>query len=114
MSLAKQDKPDNAKVFNLLVAICKIVDEEGNQTPYLLSIGEKAETIAEAFEQHLDSAQEALLELIEVAKEYDEVHKRRKQSDLSDEAFTTLIFLEKSEVPRAEEIAKDSSVVFEK
>ena len=113
MGMAQQDKPDNVKVFNLLVAIRKIVEEKGNQTPYLLSICEKAEKIAEAFEEHLDSAQEALLELIEIAKEYDEVRKRRKETNLSDEAFMTLIHLEKSGVEGAEKIAADSSVVFE-
>ncbi len=79
IALAEQDKPNNVKVFNLLVAIRKIVDEEGNQTPYLISIGEKAETIAEAFEEHLDTALEALFKLIEVVEEYKEIQKRHKQ-----------------------------------
>ncbi len=113
IALAEQDKPNNVKVFNLLVAIRKIVDEEGNQTPYLISIGEKAETIAEAFEEHLDTALEALFKLIEVVEEYKEIQKRHKQTDLSDEAFTTLIYLEKSGVTEAQKIARESAQLFD-
>lgn len=112
-ALAEQDKPENVKIFNLLVAIRKIVEEESVNTPYLISIGEKAQTIAEAFEEHLDSAQEALLKLIEVVEEYEEVQKRRKQTDLSDEAFTTLIYLEKSGIKEAQKISRESAQLFD-
>jgi type I restriction enzyme, R subunit len=111
--LVEQDKPDTVKVFNLLIAIRKIVEEKGGEMPYLLSIGERAETIAEAFEQRLNTAQGALEELNRVIEHLDRIEKRRERSDLSRESFSTLVFLERRGVKDAEKIAKETSGAFE-
>jgi hypothetical protein len=49
-NLADQDKPDAVKVFNLVIAIRRLVEEEAARMPYLVSIEERAEAVAEAFE----------------------------------------------------------------
>jgi type I restriction enzyme R subunit len=112
-SLADQDKPDTVKVFNLLIAIRKLVEDKVDRMPYLLSIGERAEAIAEAFEQHLTDAQKALLDLIGVVEDLEKAEELRNKSDLPDEAFATYFFLEGRGIEGAEEIARESSGAFE-
>jgi len=49
--LAASTTPDTVKVFNLLKSITQAVAEKGRQAPYLLSIGEMAERIAQAYQE---------------------------------------------------------------
>jgi type I restriction enzyme R subunit len=112
-SLAHQDKPDTVKVFNLLISIRKLVEEKVDRMPYLLSIGERAEAIAEAFEQHLTDAQKALLDLTGVVEDLEKAEELRNRSDLPDEAFAAYFFLEGRGVGGAEKIARESSEAFE-
>ncbi len=112
-ALAGQDKPDTVKVFNLLIAIRKLVEEKGEDMPYLLSIGERAESLAEAFEQRLITAQEALSEWNKVIENLDRIEERRKETDLSRESFSALVFLETRGVRDAEDIARSTSGAFE-
>lgn len=111
--IAEKDQPDTVKVFNLLIAVRKLVQDKVDQMPYLLSIGERAEAIAEAFEQHLTDAQKALLELSGVVEEIERAEEIRQKSDLSDEAFAAYFFLEGRGVKGAEKIAQESSTAFE-
>lgn len=112
-ALAGQDKPDTVKVFNLLIAIRNLVEEKGAEMPYLLSIGEKAEALAEAFEQRLITAQEALSEWNKIIEGLDRIEERRKETDLSKESFSTLVFLETRGVKGAEDTARETSGAFE-
>jgi type I restriction enzyme R subunit len=112
-NLADREKPDTVKVFNLLVAIRRFVEDEAARMPYLISIGERAEAVAEALEQRLSTTQEALAELTQVVEELERAEERRRQSDLSYEAFAALLFLEKSGVGQADEVAEASSKAFE-
>lgn len=111
--LAEKDQPDTVKVFNLLIAVRKLVEEKVNQMPYLLSIGERAEAIAEAFEQHLSDAQKALLELLGVVEEIERAEELRNKSDLPYEAFAAHFYLEGKGVKGAEKIARETSAAFE-
>ncbi len=111
--LAGQDKPDTVKVFNLLIAIRKLVEEKGEEMPYLLSIGQRAEAMAEAFEQRLNTAQQSLEELAKVIEDLGRIEERRKGTDLSLESFSTLVFLETKGVKSAEEIARETSSAFD-
>ncbi len=111
--LAGQDKPDTVKVFNLLIAIRKLVEEKGEEMPYLLSIGQRAEALAEAFEQRLNTAQQSLEELAKVIEDLGRIEERRKGTDLSRESFSTLVFLETKGVKSAEEIARETSSAFD-
>jgi type I restriction enzyme R subunit len=111
--LVNQNKADTVKVFNLLISIRKLVEEQASRMPYLISIGERAEAIAEAFEEHLSDAQKALAELTQVVEELEQAEERRKQSDLPDEAFAALLFLERSGVDGGDEVAEASSKAFE-
>lgn len=111
--LAEQDRPETIKIFNLLMAIRKIVEDKSAQMPYLVSIGERAETIAEAFEQRLSTTREALDELHRLVEDLNVAQERRKRSDLSDEAFSAYVYMEGRGVGGAEKIARETSRAFQ-
>lgn len=112
-NLAAKEQSDTVKVFNMLIAIRKLVEEKVDEMPYLASIGERAEKIAEAFEQHIKDANESLLDLLEAVEELDRAEERRKESDLASEPFAVYVLLENRKVPKAEEIAGEVSAAFE-
>lgn len=110
--LAKQDNPETVRIFNLLKTIRKIVEEKGVQLPYLIPIGERAEAVAEAFEDRQDTTQETLRKLYELAGEYDRAESERKKSDLPDEAFAVFWYLKSAGVEGAEQVAREASAAF--
>ena len=86
--IAQRHQPQTVKVFNLLNSILKKVEEEGGKKPFLISIGERAEKIVEAFKQRQISTQEALSQLEEEIRKINEAEKEAVQSSLSTEGFT--------------------------
>jgi type I restriction enzyme R subunit len=111
--ITQTDKPDIVKVFNL----AKIIDQEvrfkAAQAPYLLSIGERAEQIAEAFQQHLIGTQEALDELIELLKEARRAEQEQQDSGLGLDAFSVAWLLNKDGVGGAVEIGAAMEEAFQ-
>lgn len=68
-ALAQEDQPDTVKVFNLLMAIDQLAHEEAYREPYLLSIGDKAKEIAQAFEDRQKTTAETLEALRKLIQE---------------------------------------------
>ncbi|MFQ5873576.1 MAG: type I restriction endonuclease subunit R, partial [Dehalococcoidia bacterium] len=112
--IASGEKPNTVKVFNLIKAFYKLVVEKGSQRPYLIPIGERAEQIAKAFEERQLSTQEALRYLEELVREYKVAEQSRQQSDLSPEGFAVFWFLKREDIPKAEEVAHEISIAFDR
>jgi type I restriction enzyme R subunit len=74
--LATGKSPETVRVLNVLKTIRTLVEQKGAQLPYLIPIGERAEAIAEAFEQRQKTTQEALQELYKLAEEYEKADDR--------------------------------------
>lgn len=85
--IAGSDQPDAVKVFNLLKAVQQVVEEKAKEEPYLISIGEKAQEIAKAFEDRQQTTQETLTDLEKLVQAYQQAQKERGQSRLTSEAF---------------------------
>ena len=94
------------KVFNLLKALEQMVQEKAQEQPYLISIGDKAEEIAQAFEDRQKTTQDTLSELDKIVAELRKAQQERDTSELSPEAFAVFWYLQKDEVPKAKEIAQ--------
>jgi type I restriction enzyme R subunit len=105
--ISKSGQPDTVKMFNLLKSIGQKVHDEGAQAPYLFTIGERAEAIAEAFKQRQFSTQEALKQLEELIREINEAQREQAERGISGEAFATLWILKQEGIPisQAEEVA---------
>lgn len=112
--LAAEEAPDVVKVFNLLKAIRQIVEQQGSEQPYLISIGERAEAIVRAFEERQITTQEALRQLVEgPVQEYQQAEAARKASDLSPEAFAVYWLLNQQGVVNSESAARQVAAVLE-
>ncbi|MEK7280801.1 MAG: type I restriction endonuclease subunit R, partial [Chloroflexota bacterium] len=106
--ISESSQPDTVKVFNLLKSIGQKVQDEAVRTPYLFTIGERAEAVAEAFKQRQFSTQEALKQLEELIKEINEAEREQAERGLSGEAFATLWILKQgvTSIDVAENVAK--------
>ena len=111
--IAASEKPTTIKVFNLLKAIHEIVERDSRQEPYLLSIGDKAVQIAQAFEDRQESTQKTLEELEQLLSEYRQAQQRRAETEFTPEAFAVFWLLQREGVGSADEVAKAAAAAFE-
>jgi type I restriction enzyme R subunit len=112
--IARSGKPDTVKVFNLLKSIENKIDRDLARAPYLLSIGERAALIAEAFKQRQISTQEALKRLEELIHEINEAEQEQAERNISAESFAVFWLLKREGVARAEAVALEMATVFNK
>ena len=110
--IAESQQPDTVKVFNLLKSIEKAVREQAGVSPYLLSIGERAEAIAEAFKQRQVSTQEALSQLEYLTGEINEARREQAERNISAESFTVYWLLKTAGVEAAEAVAAKTQDAF--
>jgi type I restriction enzyme, R subunit len=92
-AIAKQKQSDTVKVFNLLKALANLVNAKAGGEPYLISIGDRAQEIAEAFESRQMTTQQALDLLEKLIAELKVAEKDRDATGLSPEAFAVFYVL---------------------
>ncbi|NLV44623.1 MAG: HsdR family type I site-specific deoxyribonuclease [Candidatus Hydrogenedentes bacterium] len=111
-AIASGNKPDTVKIFNLLKAIHDLVLTGAGEAPYLLSIGEQAEKVAQAFEQRQTTTQQALDLLEKLIAKLRNAEQERKATGLMPEAFAVYYFLQSEEVPNAMTVAREAEQAF--
>jgi len=113
--IVDKETPDAIKVINLLKTLHDAVERDRTIRPYLISIGERASDIAEAFRNRQMTTEDALTAAEQLAREAIDAGKAQEDSGLGQEAFAVQWFLRgkgiKDEV--AEEIAKAAGIAFE-
>ncbi len=100
--IARSGQSDTVKIFNLLKSIGQKVQDEAIKAPYLFTIGERAEAIAEAFKQRQFSTQQALKQLEELINEINEAEREQAERGISGEAFAALWILKQEGIAIAE------------
>ena len=111
--ISASDKPATVKVFNLLKAIHDIVERDAHQEPYLISIGDKAEQIAQAFEARQQTSQQVLDGLERLRAELRQAQQRRVEMELSPEAFAVYWVLHTDGIAQAQDVAQAAAAAFE-
>ncbi len=111
--IAEADTPDTVKVFNLIKSLHDLVAEKGQQQPYLISIGDKAEEVARAFEDRQKTTQETLQELERLVQELKDAEAQRDETELTPEAFAVFWMLKRSDLNGALDVAKQAATAFE-
>jgi type I restriction enzyme R subunit len=111
--IAAQEQPDTVKVFNLLKNLHQLVQDKAGQQPFLVSIGDKAEEIARAFQDRQKTTQDTLSELENLLRQLAEAEKRQAETDLTPDAFAVFWLLERQGVPKALEVAQGVASAFE-
>ncbi len=95
-------KPPTVEVFNLIKSIREKVADEAAAKPFLLSIGERAEAVIEAFQARQQTAQQALEALKTLIDEINTAEHEFAQQGLAAETFTVYWLLHQHRgVPKA-------------
>ena len=84
---------DTVKVLNLRKLLQKKVIDESESKPFLISIGERAEAVAEAYENRQLTTQQVLIEFGELAEGYTRASIERSQMDLDENAYAVYTIL---------------------
>ncbi len=94
--ITESHQSDTVKIFNLLKSIQQKVSNEGLAKPYLLSIGERAEAIAELFKERQEATEVVLKKLEDITHEMIEAEREQAEADVSVAAFTVFWLLKQS------------------
>ena len=85
--LKDSDTSDTTKILNLRKILVQTVQQDGLSQPFLLSIGDRAEKLAEAYEDRQLTTQQALLEFEKLAREATEADAERQRLGLDENTF---------------------------
>ena len=83
----QSDASDAVKVQNLRKVLYKTVTEEGRSKPFLISIGERAEAVAEAYENRQMATQDVLAEFRRLVEEYAHAARESEQLNMDENTF---------------------------
>jgi type I restriction enzyme R subunit len=111
--IGEADQPDTVKVFNLLKALNRMVEEKAKEEPYLVNIGDRAEEVARAFEDRQQTTKDTLRELERLVQELKDAEARRDEANLNPEAFAVYWYLDRAGVADAEKVAREAATAFE-
>ncbi len=103
---------ENGKVINLVKSLTTSASERGEKEPYLISIGERAESIMTALEDRQISTGEAMARIENLMEERIKAEKARQESGLDPETFEVFWFLQHEKIPNATMLAKEISAVY--
>ncbi len=112
--IAASDQTDTVKVFNYAKSIQALVDDQGGLAPYMISIGERAATVIQAYQERQLTTQQTLARLEDIIREINKAEVERANMDLPGAAFAVYWTLHRQGMPKAREAAKYMDRVFRK
>lgn len=86
-AIKDSDSSDTTKILNLRKILGVKVEEEAGSKPFLLSIGERAEALAEAYEDRQLTTQQALLAFEQLAGDYVGAEEERQRLGIDVNTF---------------------------
>ena len=92
----QSDASNTVKVQNLRKVLYKTVTNEGRSKPFLISIGERADAVVEAYENRQITTHEALVLFTELVAEIGQASSERIQLDLDENAFAVYTVLRRA------------------
>jgi len=92
-ALRDSDASDTTKVLNLRKILKSVVKDVGEAKPFLTSIGERAEALAEAYEERQLTTQQALLQFENLAQEYVNADAERQRLKVDENTYAVLTVL---------------------
>ena len=111
--IEQSDASETVKVLNLQKALRWKVVDESKSKPFLISIGDRAEAAAEAYENRQLTTQDLLAELMRTAKEYATAAREQEQMGLDDNSFAVYTVLRSTIRDVTPEQAQAVNQVFE-
>ncbi len=104
-ALKDSKSSSNIKVINLINSIIKTATDEGDDSPYLKPIGERAEAIQEAFDNRQVTALDALRKVEALIREVLEARKQQEETGFDINTFTIYWLLKQEDVKWFEKLA---------
>lgn len=112
--LKEGDASDTTKILNLRKILVTTVAEDGLAKPFLISIGDRAQKLAEAYENRQLETQQALLEFEKLAREAVEAEAERQKLGLDENTFAVYKVVAVDSPGCTPDEAKALSTLFEK
>ncbi len=109
--LADSAKPSVVKVFNLLKTITETVDQQAAAEPFLISIGQRAQQVIDAYQQRQLSTEDALNQLRELFAEILRARAASRSEGLDRLAFSLFWELQRNGVAGAKQVAVSAEEV---
>ena len=89
----QSDTSDTVKVLNLQKVLHRTVANEGSSKPFVISIGDRAEAVTEAYESRQMATQDVLAEFRKLAEEYARAARESDHLGLNDNTFAVYTVL---------------------
>lgn len=89
----QSDVSDTVKVLNLRKALRQTVTDQGRSNPFLIPIGERAEAVAEAYENRQSGTQDTLAEFMRLAEEISRATREQSQMDMDQNTYAVYTVL---------------------
>jgi type I restriction enzyme R subunit len=113
-AIKDSDSSDTTKVLNLRKILGVKVEVEAGSKPFLLSIGERAESLAEAYEDRQITTQQALLAFEELANEYVIAEEERQRLGIDENTFAIYKKLREFSTEAGPEHAKSINGIYDR
>ena len=111
--VAESELSDEVKVLNLRKVLSKTVSEESRSKPFLISIGERADAVAEAYENRQITTREALAEFERFAEECNQATIETARLNLDVNAYAIYKVLQEATRSVTPEEARSVNKVFD-
>lgn len=111
-ALKESDKSDNVKVINLRKSIFKFIDDNQNEQPYLIEIGEKAQAVIELYDDRRVTTIDALRKLEEIIKEINQARKEQAEKNFDVNTFTIYWLFKRDKISRPDTLAVKVNDIF--
>ena len=109
----QSEASETVKVLNLQKALRRKVTEESRSKPFLISIGDRAEAAAEAYENRQMATQDLLAEFRRLAEEYSFAARESERLDMDENTFAVYTVLRNAIADVTPEQAQAVNQVFE-
>ena len=112
--IASEHKTDRERILSMINSILNAVAKKVSEQPYLISIGERAELIANAYSQGQESSENTAKELESLIKEMNEANKEQGSLGMSPDIFSLYWLLKSKKIHEPKKIATEMSQFFTK
>lgn len=111
-ALKKGDDSSPSKVVNLGRSLLQATRTTGDEQPYLIPIGERAEAVLEAYDDRQLTTQAALRQLEELLEEFVEARQEHERTGFDVDTFTVYWVLRQAGAPGADHLAPRLGAAF--
>ena len=109
--IEEQPVSDIEKVFNLSKGIAHLVRKHTEESPYLLSIGEKADAVIQLYKDRQKTTQETLAELKKIIEEINTARLEQEKRNIPIEEFSIFWLLNKTSISDPEIKAHEMKII---